>query len=1145
MNFDHTPYGRPKILEMKNQFSKRGYLSFGRPVLIYIFVSLLLFISCRNSANHSLFELLAPEDTGLDFVNLLEEDESFNIIEYLYFYNGGGVAVGDINNDGFPDVYLTSNQQPNKLYLNLGTNASGKIKFKDITDQAGVAGSGNWSTGVSMVDVNADGWLDIYLCQVGGYKEFQGRNQLFINQGCRSEGGDSCSISFLDKAAQYGLDHMGFSTQSAFFDYDLDGDLDMYLLCHSVHSSESYRDTTSTRLRDPLQGDKFFENRSGESLSSGKIFTEIGEEVGIYSGIAGYGLGITIGDIDKNGFPDIYVGNDFHEDDFLYLNQGDGTFKESSSRLLSHTSYYSMGNDLADINNDGWLDIMTLDMKPDNEVLYKSAQGPDPYDIYRFKRSFGYHHQFPQNALQINQGGRSSGDIRFSEIAQMMGVSSTDWSWSTIMADLNLDGWKDLYITNGVPRRPNNLDYLKYISNQEIQNNASDLELVSKMPSGKISNYAFSNQNGKQLIDRTSDWGLERPSISHGAVCADFDLDGDLDLVVNNLNEPLYLYKNLTRENKGSHFLTIKLVGPAKNPVGIGTGVAVYADTLYQYQELYLSKGWLSSVDPTFHFGLGNIKTIDSILIQWPDSRSELIRNISSDQILEVDYQNAKAGSVTETRDEASLNFSSVDDEEPLFVHRENEFFDNTREPLMPYLLSTQGPKISVSDVNGDQLEDFYIGGASGQVGALLIQNANGDFSRSGSSAFLDELEYEDTGLAFFDADADQDQDLYIASGGNQFYGRSDRLGDRLYLNDGAGHFTRAHQRIPEIYEQSSCVKPCDFDADGDIDLFVGTRSTGLNYGYAPDSYLLLNDGTGSFSKASQELIDLSSLGMVTDAVWCDVEQDGFQDLVVVGDWMPVVVFHYDGQNFTKSAPTESPHGLWNTVVAHDLDQDGDQDLVLGNLGLNSNLQASIEQPLKLYISDFDSNLTSDPVVSYYKQGKEYPLLGMDALGSQMVFLKKKFRSYDDFATKTIEEIFTKEQLYQANKKIVTSLQSFVALNDGLGAFSFKPLPDKVQASTANAVLIADFNGDQHSDIFIGGNFYDLQPTIGRMDASYGTLLLGTDEGWFRESTSTEFNQQIDGQIRDLKIIDSRGRKLVLVAVNNAAVEWFELKAGS
>ncbi len=1107
----------------------------------------ILLISCHSFIDAPQFRSLNSGQTGITFSNILQENDTFNIIQYLYFYNGGGVAVGDVNNDGLPDIYFSANQLSNRLFLNRGVNDAGQIRFEDVTRQAGVAGTGNWTTGVSMVDINGDGWLDIYVCQVGGYQQFDGKNQFFINNGCL-DSSHGCTVTFTDRAAEYGLDHSGFSTQAAFLDYDLDGDPDMYLLCHSVHSPDTYRDTSATRVRDFRAGDKLFRNNLNGAGNQVLPFEDVSESAGIIGGLAGYGLGVTIGDVDHNGYPDIYVGNDFHENDFLYLNRTDGTFSEGSRRLLGHTSYFSMGNDLADINNDGWLDIITLDMKPDDEVIFKNSQGPDSYDIYRFKRDFGYQDQFPRNMLQLNNGFNDSDEIRFTEVGQMMGIAATDWSWSALAADFNLDGWKDLYITNGIVRRPNNLDYLKYLANKKVQEQASDLEIASQMPSGTSSNVLYLNQSGQTFEEVTKAWGLSRPSISNGAVYADFDLDGDPDIVVNNINEPAFYFENLITEQTSGSYLNIRFQGPPFNRFGLATKVWVYSGKMVQFQELYPSRGWQSSQDYCLYFGLGDRNLADSVIIQWSDGNRQTMTAVNSGQLITADYRDSrpelplkKIASPSQTSREVSAELGIH------FRHRENIFYDNNREPLIPYLLSTQGPKIAVADVNGDAVDDFFIGGATGQSGQLFCQLAD-RFYGSPQSVFLHDSLSEDTDAVFFDADDDGDPDLYVGSGGNQFYRQDPALIDRLYRNDGQGNFTRSTGALPVFYNQTSCVRPADFDGDGDLDLFVGSRSVPVNYGKAADSYLLINDGTGQFSQADERIIDLSALGMVTDAVWTDVDGDLDPDLIVVGDWMPVtILLNHNGQFEKSIISDQGPHrlgnsGWWNTIEAADLDQDGDMDLVMGNFGTNSNLQPSVKEPVRLYLSDFDANLTPDPILAYYRQGMEYPLAGLDALAGQLVFLKKRYRTYASFAGQTIREIFTREQLGRADTRSATNFHSVVALNNGSGQFNFEVLPWQAQVAPVFAIEIFDFNGDQHPDILAAGNFYEVQPAIGRMDAGLGTLLTGNGTGQFSHNRQDMTGLFLEGQVRDLAIIRTLSGTVLLVARNNADLQCFNLK---
>ncbi len=1099
------------------------------PIWILIFAAIGP-LGCGGGEHPPQFRLLGHEVTGLDFSNELTEDDSFNIIRYLYYYNGGGVAVGDVNNDGWPDLYVSANRMPNKLFLNKGMGETGHVQFQDVTDIAGVAGSGNWSTGVNVADVNGDGWLDIYLCTVGGYKSFRGKNQLFINQGCDQDTAHDvpCAVTFREMAGAYGLDHEGFSTQSAFFDYDRDGDLDMYLLNHSVHSSESYRDTSTTRMRDPRAGDKLFENRLNEVEQNSK-FVDVSEKAGIIGGVAGYGLGIAISDLDQNGYPDIYVANDFHENDFVYLNTGHGSFTESGTRSIERTSYFSMGADIADLNNDALPDIMTLDMRPDDEILYKRAQGPDSYDIYRFKRSFGYHDQLPWNTLQINRGAGLEQVPVFGEIAQILGVAATDWSWSVLMADFDLDGWKDIHITNGIVRRPNDLDYLKYIADAEIQDQASDLQLASKMPSGKVSNVIFRNRPGQAFDDVTASWGLSRPSLSNGAAYADFDLDGDLDLVVNNINQQLFYYENQASGHDSLNYLSVSFDGPAGNPFGVGVTAVLYHDDRRQWQELFPVRGWQSSCGYYLHFGLGRSSTVDSLEVRWPNGKIQRMLNVHANQHLKINFAEA-----SDPPSHRSLQLKSGFKRHGKllpFTHEENAFFDNNREPLIPYLLSTQGPRVAVSDINGDGLEDCFIGGATGQSGALLIQDSAGHFRRSSDDFAADSLS-EDVGLAFFDADGDGDADLYIGSAGNQYYHQDIHLRDRLYVNDGLGKFTKSEDALPPFYGQTSCVQVADVDRDGDLDLFVGTRCIAVNYGKRADSYLLLNNG-GHFSPAPASYIDLRRLGMVADAQWSDIDGDLDPDLLVIGDWMEPTLFENAGDRFIKRKLfTQPAFGWWNTCEVADLDGDGDEDFVLGNFGLNSILRPSVTEPIQLYRSDFDGNLSSDPILSHFKQGKEYPLAGLDMLASQLVYLKKEHSSYGQFAERTLSEIFPSAKLRQAERHEVNNFRSLIAVNNGDGLFDVQELPQEAQVAPVFAIQVHDFDGDNHLDILLAGNLYETQPLIGRMDASTGTLLLGNDGGSFASTDPTSLGLSLRGQIRDLQMIKYKDTTALLVARN-------------
>ena len=1101
-------------------------------IIILFLVSSFLFSCEKKQTSPALFELLSPAQTHVNFANTLTETEDFNIIEYLYFYNGAGVAVGDINNDSLPDIYLAANQGANHLYLNQGNRSSVSFSFEDITARAGVEGEGNWTTGVSMADVNGDGWLDIYVCQVSNFKSFTGSNQLFINN---KDG------TFSEKAVEYGLNHQGLSTQAAFFDYDADGDLDMYLLCHSVHSNSTYKDAGMRQTQDKLAGDKLFRNDGPE-----KGFVDVTNEAGIFSSPLGYGLGIAIGDINSDGFPDIYVSNDFHENDYLYYNNGDGSFTEILSRSMGHTSYFSMGNDLADINNDAKPDLVTLDMKPLEEKILKNSVGADAYDIFEFKIRYGYHYQYPRNALQLNMGQLDGKINQFAEIAQLSGIAATDWSWSALLADLDNDGWKDLFVTNGILRRPNDLDYLKFISNPLIQQKATNLELAEAMPSGAVPNVVFKNNGNLIFKDVSKAWGLNQEGCSNGAAYADFDNDGDLDLVVNNINEAAYILRNRSETLQNNHFLQLRLKGLAGNTSGIGTKVLLYANGAVQYQELSPVRGFMSSVDNTLHFGLGATIDIDSLKVIWPGGSVQLLKDIAADQTLILEQNNAN--SIEKSQ---KIVFAASDDDKnsPLFQeatrevslafkHQEDHFYDINREKLMPHMLSAQGPYLAKADVNKDGLDDFYVGGGKNQAGRLFIQTKEGKFMVADTAVWMQDAKYEDVGTAFFDADGDGDEDLYIASGGNEYFGKADALLDRLYLNDGKGNFRKSLESLPLVYENTSCVSPADFDGDGDIDLFAGTRSVATQYGISPKSYLLENNGKGKFKISDQLDVD----GMVTDAAWADVDNDRKQDLIVVGEWMPIQIFYNRNRHFEKKViPNTS--GWWNTIIAADMNGDGNIDLIGGNEGQNSNLQPTVEAPISLYVKDFDNNGTTDPVMTYFRQGKEYTYAGKDELAMQLVALKKKYPDYSPFSESSFQDIFAEDQLRGAIKKEAVLFASVYLENIGDGKFKVHPLPMEAQFSPIKSVVVEDLDEDGHLDMVVGGNSYESQPSIGRYDASFGLWLKGNPKGNFTPVMPSQSGLFIKGQVRDMECLrTASGKEILIIGKNNDSLQIIKIR---
>jgi hypothetical protein len=1095
---------------------------------------ILTLFACGENEKSSppLFELLSPNSTGVTFVNELPEKADFNILNYLYYYNGGGVAAGDIDGDGLPDLYFTSNLGPDRLYLN-----KGNYEFEDITARAGVAGPPGWTSGVTMADVNGDGRLDIYVSAVS-YLTMNGRNILYINNGDRT---------FTDRTAEYGLEHAGYSTQAAFFDYDGDGDLDMYLLNHSTHTERGVSSRPQRSPRHPRAGDRLFRNDSNR-------FVDVSEKAGIYGGVEGYGLGVVASDLNLDGCPDLFVANDFQENDFLYINNCDGTFTESIAKAMGHTSRFSMGVDAADFDNDGKPDLMVLDMLPEREEILKASANAESFNIHNLKLRAGYWPQYARNTLQLNRGNG-----RFSEIGYLAGVYATDWSWSPLFADLDNDGDKDLFVTNGIYRRPNDLDYINYISNDAVQASFAkggdiseeNLALLQKMPQVPLAKYAFRNNGDLTFTDMAAAWGLAQPGFSNGAAYVDLNNSGALDLVVNNVNAPASIYRNRARADTGNHYLTVALRGAGANTAGIGAkvmirhsetksgGPAGRGDTKLQLLEQMPTRGFQSSVDPRLHFGLGASTRIDSLVVVWPDHRFQVLTNVAVDTILTLSQENAAGRYAYGNPAPRQPLFSDVTSSLTVgYRHDENDFFDYNREPLMPHLLSAEGPALAVGDVNGDGLDDMYAGGAKWQAGRLLIQSANGQFRSASERAFRADSLHEDVDATFFDADGDGDQDLYVVSGGNEFAGKDEALRDRLYVNDGAGNFTLARSAIPDFFENGSCVTAGDFDGDGDLDLFVGARVVSRTYGATPKSHLLQNDGRGRFSDVTaQKSYQLSEAGMVSSAVWLDYDGDTQLDLIVVGEWMPVRVFRQENGRFvdrTAEAGLSGTSGWWNTVTAADLNNDGRQDLVLGNLGLNSYIRASRDEPARLYVHDFYQNGAVEQILTFYKHGVSYPIAGRDEFVRLMPQLRSKYVSFSSFGASRIEDILPAEELSKAKVLEAGELASSIAINQGNGSFKLQHLPIEAQLAPIYAVLANDFTGDGHTDLLLAGNFFGVTPVRGQYDASHGLLLRGSGNGRFVPVEMEETDLLIEGQVRNMGLLRrAGGDRLIVVARND------------
>ena len=1086
--------------------------------LILAFVSLILFFS---SCNHkkTLFTRSSPGETGVHFINHIEDSDSLNILDYLYYYNGGGVAIGDINNDGLADIYFSSNTGSNKLYLN-----KGELRFEDITNNAGVNGKGNWKTGVTIIDINGDGLQDIYVCEVGKYKNLVGRNELFINNG---------NLTFIERAHEYGLDAEGFNTQAVFFDYDNDGDLDMFLVNHSVHSTDTYVKSEARTIKNEWSGDKLFRNDKNH-------FTEVTEQAGIYSSIIGYGLNAVTGDLNNDGWQDIYVSNDFHENDYYYLNQKDGTFKEINKEAFGHESRFSMGSDMADMNNDGWLDIITLDMLPPGEKLNKMSAGEDPPDIFAYKLSYGYHYQYARNCFQLNMDGGK----HFSDIALYSGIAATDWSWSPLAADFDNDGIKDLFITNGILRRPNDLDYLKFSSADyygAAHPGVSKLDAIKKMPDGKQSNYIFKGTDSLKFDDKSVDWGISQLSYSNGAAYADLDNDGDLDIITNNINEPAFIFRNNSIEQKINHFIEVEVKGYGLNPFAIGTKIIVRQNVSFQMTYINATKGFESSSLQYAHFGLGDATNIDTLQVIWPDGKTVTLTNVKGDQKITVDYPSSisQAGSsLTSVYPISSPIFLDITDSISLpFIHRENDFNDFGIQPLLLHKVSTEGPKIAVADINGDGIDDFFVCGAKGQPGSLFVQMPDGKFLSTNKKIFEAGSECEDVNAVFFDADKDGDNDLYVVSGGNETEGNNTSLQDRLYINDGKGNFSKSAM-LPEFYGNKSAVAVTDIDNDGDQDIFVGGRCVAGKYGNKPVSYLLLNDGKGKFVLADEATAPgLKNIGMVTGAVWADIDHDGWRDLIIVGEWMPVTVFKNEKgrlKNITVSVGLQHTTGLWTTIYKTDINNDGYDDLLIGNWGQNSKLKASETFPLKMFAGDFNRNGNTDPIVAKAENEIYYPFLGKDELEKRFpAIIRKIFFSYNSFASQSVYQVFG-EKIKQASEFNAAELSSVLLLNNRKSGFLISRLPYQVQWTPVFSFLTDDFNDDGKQDILSGGNFWGSQPYEGRYDAGYPVLLTQKDSAMFSPVIGKGSGININGEIRDIKLIHLVGnRKAYLFAVNN------------
>lgn len=1059
----------------------------------------------------TLFTLMDSRATGFSFENKLEYDSAFNIYTYRNFYNGGGVSIGDINNDGLPDIYMTANQLPNKLFIN-----KGNFQFEDITTKSGTAGSRAWSTGVTMVDINADGLLDIYVCNSGDVKGDNKQNELFINQG---------DLTFKEMAAEYGLADPGYTTHASFFDFDKDGDLDVYILNNSYQAIGSFDLRRNERpKRDVLGGDKLMENRDGK-------FYDISEKAGIYGSVIGFGLGVTVGDVNGDSWDDIYVSNDFFERDYLYINNRNGGFDEVLTEKMNSISGASMGADMADINNDGSNDLFVTEMLPNDYERLKSVTTFEDWNRYQYGLNNGYYHQFTRNTFQINNGSN------FSEMSRMAGVEATDWSWGALIFDMDNDGYKDLYVANGIYKDLTDQDYLQYASSEEIirsmvsKNGRDYKSLIDIIPSNPLQNFAYKNENGVSFRDVTEQYGLATPSFSNGSAYADLDNDGDLDLVVNNVNMPSFLYRNNTEKSSNSNYISFILKGEGNNTLAIGSKIWIDSGENQYYIEQQPTRGFQSSIDPRPFIGLGSSAKIN-IKVIWPSGKISKLNNIEPNQTLQLSESEASDSGLNLDASSSNIVFSKAELNID-YKHEENDFVDFDVDRALFLMKSTMGPRLSYGDLNGDGITDVFVGGSRDHSASILF-GADGEFKLSRPDIFAKDAISEDIQSIIFDADNDGDLDIYVCSGGIEFSSISSAFQDRMYFNDGKGNFSKSSQILPSQtrYVSSSTVSAADFDNDGDIDLFVGEGGKPMQYGVPGDGFLLANDGKGQFTDVTEaHAPELKSLGMITGSSFTDVNNDGTPDLVVVGEFMGIEIFLNENGNFKRSTPQNlaDAKGWWNAIHAVDIDQDGDMDFVVGNHGLNSRFKATANEPVALFVKDFDNNGTLDPILSkYMADGKAYPYGLRHNLIDQIKGLKKVLPDYKTFKEMGIRDIFDAQQMQDVLEVQATQMNSVLIINNGNMEFEIRELPSQAQISPVYAIASGDFDHDGDIDVILGGNLYAVKPEVGRYDASYGTFLKNDGSGNLATAKPGE-GFVIQGEVRDFAVF----RDYILVARNS------------
>ena len=1077
---------------------------------------LTLLVACQQEKEVSiegpLFQLLTPEQTGVDFVNTITEQAvNFNHLHWDYVYTGAGVATGDINNDGLPDIYYTGNMVNDALYLN-----KGNMQFENISLPAGILQDGLWSSGVSMGDINNDGFLDIYICRQSPTIDSRNqRNLLYINNG---------DNTFTEKAKEMGVAHGGYSIQSTFVDYDKDGDLDIYLVNQPPNSRLISRFNLDVSTMLNVVSDRLFRNDGGK-------FTDVTKSAGLFNN--GYGLNAVASDLNNDGWPDIYVSNDYEEPDFMYINNQDGTFTNKIFESAKHVSFYAMGSDVADFNNDAMPDVAVVDMASSDHFRSKTNMGSMQPEVFWHSVAIGKHYQYMFNTLQINNGNGT-----FSDIGQLAGISKTDWSWSILLADFDNDGWQDVSITNGIKKDIRNNDFMNKVRQMvsQGQKEFEVMDLVELVPSNPLPNYLYRNNQDFTFTNMATEWGMEHPNFSHGASYADLDLDGDLDMVINSSDMKGVIYEN--RWGNANNYLRIKLIGNNQNRNALNSKALIKYGDKQQIRETTFTRGYLSASEPILHFGLGDHKQIDELIITWFDGTQTAMNNIASQQLLTIRYEDAKRQPAKREASKATLLATAS---APAFRHIENDFDDFTREILLPHKQSTNGPALATADVNGDGKKDFYVGGAADQAGNLFLQQTDGSFAPSNSQVWQEDIQQEDTGALFFDADGDGDQDLYVVSGGSEWAPASATYVDRLYINDGQGNFTKASNALPQNPESGQAIAAGDIDGDGDLDLFVGGRLVPGKYPAPANSYVLRNEG-GRFVDATSDMApDINPLGLVTDAVFSDYDNDGDQDLMIVGEWMPLTVLkNTEGvlENVTDAVGLSDSGGWWWSIAAGDIDGDGDTDFLAGNLGKNAKFKASSEKPFLVYQSDFDDNGTNDVVLAGYYEGKQVPVRGRECSSEQMPFIADKFPTFEGFASASLEDIYTDDKLKHANKREVHTFYSTVLINEGDGTFSRHKLPMQTQFAPVQDIELADINKDGNLDAILVGNLYGAEVETVRYDAGTGLCLIGDGTGNFSALTIRESGFFAPHDARHVAVTNNN----IIVANNNQALQLFKIK---